>query len=184
MYKPQGRLVTRCNKEENVSMTHFPKWGHSVNICFFKEIYFRNNRPGHATLSKTFLSCIIFGLLHFFVIHTVHTNTLKKFKFNNNGVCESIQESVFDRSKCSRYMWYTSVWSPFNLQADAAFIIEISCTSKVSEMFKNDRIIVKTGLAWCPKPDLHDSAALYAINRHSIIRTRTYQGLRSIGPQR
>ena len=40
-----------------------------------------------------------------------------------------------------------SVWNPSNLQADAAFIIEIGCTSKVLEGFKNDRIIVKTGPA-------------------------------------
>ena len=36
---------------------------------------------------------------------------------------------------------------PSNLQANAAFIIEIGCTSKVLERFKNDRIIVKTGLS-------------------------------------
>ena len=84
-----------------------------------------------------------------------------------NRVCESIQESAFDRNKCSVYIWYTSIWSPSNLQAGAAFIIEIGCTSKVLERFKNDRIIVKTGLAWCPKPDPHDAAALYTINRHS-----------------
>ena len=104
----------------------------------------------------------------------------KSFIFH--GVCESIHESVFDRSKCSVYIWYTSVWSPSNLQADAAFIIELGCTSKVLERFKNDRIIVKTWLAWCPKPDYHGSAALYAINRHSNICTRASQGLRSSGP--
>ena len=49
------------------------------------------------------------------------------------------------------------------------------------EMFK--MIIVKTGLAGCLKPDPHGSAALYAINRHSNIRTRAFQGLRSSGPQ-
>ena len=43
--------------------------------------------------------------------------------------------------------------SPSNLLANAAFFIEIGCTSKMLEMFKNDRIIVKTGLACCPKPD-------------------------------
>ena len=86
-------------------------------------------------------------------------------------VCESIQHSVFDKSKRPVYIWYTSVWSPLNLQADA-------------ERFQNERIIVKTGLAWCPKPDIRGSAALYAINRHSNISTRSYQGLRSSGPKR
>ena len=36
---------------------------------------------------------------------------------------------------------------PSYLQADAAFIIEIGCTSKVLAVFKNDRIIVKAWLA-------------------------------------
>ena len=31
------------------------------------------------------------------------------------------------------------------------FFIEIGCTSKVLEMFKFDRVIVKTGLAGCPE---------------------------------
>ena len=105
---------------------------------------------------------------------------------NLNRVCENIQhveESVFDRRKCSVYIWYTSVWSPSYLQADAAFIIHMSCTSKVLEKFENDRIIVKTGLAWCPKPDPHVSAALYAINMHSNICARAYQGFRSVAPK-
>ena len=74
--------------------------------------------------------------------------------------------------------------NPSNLQADATFFIEIGCTSKVLERFKNDRIMVKTGLAWCPKPDPHGSAALYAINKYSNLCTWAYQGLRSSGPQR
>ena len=98
--------------------------------------------------------------------------------------CESIQESVYDRSKCSVYIWNTSVWSPSNLKADAAFSIEISCTSKVLQMFENDRIIVKTGLAWCPKPYPRGSAALYAINRHSNICTGAYHGLKSSDSER
>ena len=32
------------------------------------------------------------------------------------------------------------------VQADAVFIIGISCTSKVLDMFEHDGIIVKTGL--------------------------------------
>ena len=83
-----------------------------------------------------------------------------------NRVCASRQEFVFDKSKCFVYRWYTSVWSPSNTQTDAAFSIEISCTRKVLKMFKNDRIIVKTRLVWCPKPNPHGSAASYAINRH------------------
>ena len=37
---------------------------------------------------------------------------------------------------------------------------------------------MKTGLAWCPKPDPRGSAALYAINMLSNICTRAYQGLK------
>ena len=101
-----------------------------------------------------------------------------------NRVCESSQEFVFDQSKCFVYSWFTSVWRPSNIQADAAFIIEIGCTSKVLERFLNDRIIVKTGLAWFTESTCSSSAVLCTINRHSNICTRAYQGLRSSGPQR
>ena len=94
-------------------------------------------------------------------------------------VCESIQESVFDRSKCSVYVWYTSVWRLSNLQADAAFHVEIGCTSKLWGMFKNERIIVKTRLAWYPKDRPHILAALYAINTPIL----GYIGLRSSSPK-
>ena len=43
--------------------------------------------------------------------------------------------------------------NPFALQADAACIIEIGCTSKVLEMLKNDRIIVKEDWLGVLKPD-------------------------------
>ena len=42
--------------------------------------------------------------------------------------------------------------SPSNMQTDAAFIKQIGCTSKMRAVFKNDKIIVKTGLACCPDP--------------------------------
>ena len=37
------------------------------------------------------------------------------------------------------------------MQADATFIKQIGCTSKVGAVFKNDRILLKTELACCPK---------------------------------
>ena len=57
-------------------------------------------------------------------------------QWSRNRVCESVQESVFDRSQCFVYIWYTSVRSPSNLQVDAAFIVEICRTGKALEMFK------------------------------------------------
>ena len=85
-----------------------------------------------------------------------------------NRVCESRQEFVLTKVNGFVYRWYTSLWSPSNMQTDAAFIKQIGCTSRVWAMFKNDRIIVKTGLAWCPETRPHGSAALYALNRHSV----------------
>ena len=78
-------------------------------------------------------------------------------------------------SKCSQF-------EALLFAGRCCFFKEIGCTSKVLERFKNDRIIVKTVLAWCPKPDPHGSAVLYY--RHSSICTRAYQRLRSSGPQR
>ena len=76
---------------------------------------------------------------------------------HNNMLIEYVRvfkSLLYDRSKCSLYIWCSPVWSTSNLRAGTAFIIEISCTSKVLKMFlKNDRIIVKTGPAWCPKPN-------------------------------
>ena len=76
-----------------------------------------------------------------------------------NWVRESIWEFVFDRDKCFVNIWYTPVWSTSNLQADAAFIIEISSTASK----------VWTGLAWCPEAITAVQLHRYAINRHSNI---------------
>ena len=45
-------------------------------------------------------------------------------------------------------------------------------------MSKNDGTIVKTVLALCPEAWPHSSIVLNAINRHSNICTRAYQGLK------
>ena len=45
------------------------------------------------------------------------TSILKGNATDENG---NITMAVFDRSKCFVYIWYTSVWSPSNMQADAA----------------------------------------------------------------
>ena len=118
-----------------------------------------------------------------FLMSTPTVDAIGSILQGYNRVCESTQRFVFDRSKCSVCIKYTSVWSRCNLQADAAFITKISCTSKMLEVFKNDRILVKTGLAWCPEASQHCSAALYAINRHSNICTRAYQGLSQVAPK-
>ena len=116
-----------------------------------------------SVFSRVILDVPYMYLAYFATVHHVNTclwiraevnwmQVFQSFHQRDNRACESIQESVYDRSKCSVYIRCTSVWSPSNLQADAVFSTAM-CTSNVSEMFKNDKIIVKTGLAWCPNPD-------------------------------